>query len=109
MYKLLSSSSGSDDLSIGFDRSRVKRKRELTNTKNIKGIFHLTIYLRDVFGFANHQEVATYGLGYKLVMKRDSDNAVIKKDNAVNNAKIKNNSLGWYVPHYTSSLEEYNK
>ena len=31
MYKLLSSSRGTDDLSIGFDRSRDKRKRELTN------------------------------------------------------------------------------
>ena len=37
MYKLLTSSKGSDDLSIGFDRDRNRRKRELTNTKNIKG------------------------------------------------------------------------
>ena len=37
MYKLLTSSRGSDDLSIGFDRDRNSRKRELTNNKNIKG------------------------------------------------------------------------
>ena len=88
-YKLLTSSRGSDDLSSGFDRSRDKRKRELTNNKNFKGKFHLRIYLRDVFGFAEHQEVATYGLGYTLTMKRNTDNAVKNKDNAVNNAKTK--------------------
>ena len=37
IYKLLSSSKESDDLSIGFDRSHDSRKRELTNKKNFKG------------------------------------------------------------------------
>ena len=36
MYKLLSSSRDSDDLSIGFDRSRDKRKREMLNNKTQK-------------------------------------------------------------------------
>ena len=39
MYKLLSSSRDSDDLSIGLDRSRDKRKRELLNNKTQKGKF----------------------------------------------------------------------
>ena len=59
MYKLLSSSRSSDDLSIDFDRSRDRRKRELTNNKTQKEKFHLRIYLKDVFGFAEHQETAT--------------------------------------------------
>ena len=88
MYKLLSSSRESDDLSIGFDRSRHRRKRELTNNKNIKGKFHLRIYLRDIFGFAEHQEKGTYGLGYNLTLTKYTDNAVLNKDNAVTNAKI---------------------
>ena len=33
MYKLLKSSKGSDDLSIGFERDRNRRQRELTNNK----------------------------------------------------------------------------
>ena len=37
MYKLLTSSRDSDDLSTGFDRNRDRRKRELTNNKNVKG------------------------------------------------------------------------
>ena len=65
MYKLLSPSKKSDDLSIGFDRSRNRKKRELTNNKNIKGKYQLRIYLRNIFAFAEHQETATYGLGYK--------------------------------------------
>ena len=109
MYKLLSSCKGSDDLSIGFDRDRNRRKRELTNIKNIKGKYHLRIYLKDIFGFADYHEKKTYGLGYKLTLPRNSDNAVLNKDNAVNNVKIKINALEWYVPHYTASLDEYTK
>ena len=106
MYKLLSSSKGSDDLSIGFDRDRNRRKRELTNNKNIKGKYHLRIYLKDVFGFVEYQEKGTYGLGYKLTLTRNSDNAVLNKDNAVANAKIKINALEWYVPHDIPSIDQ---
>ena len=59
VYKLLTSSRDSDDLSIGFDRDRKRRKRELTNNKNIKRKYHIWIYLKDIFGFAEHQGKAT--------------------------------------------------
>ena len=77
MYKLLTSSKDSDDLSNGFHRSRGRRKNELTNNKNIKGKFHVRIYLKDIFGFAEHQEKGTFGLGYKLTLTRNTDNAVL--------------------------------
>ena len=109
MYKLLTSSKDSDDLSIGFDRNRDKRKRDLTNIKNIKGKHHIRIYLKDIFGFAEHQEKGTYGLGYKLTLTRKTDNTVLNKDNAVANGRVKINSLDWYVPHYSANLEEYTK
>ena len=108
MYKLLTSSRSSDDLSIGFDRDRNRRKRELTNNKNIKGEYHMSIYLRDIFGFAEHQEKANYGLGYKLSLTGNSDNAVLNKTNATAFGKIKINSIEWYVPHYTASVKEQN-
>ena len=63
MYKLITTAKGCDDLSIGFDRNRDNRRNELTNNKNVKGKYHVRIYLKDVFGFAEHQEKATYGLG----------------------------------------------
>ena len=106
MYKLLTSSKGSADLSICFDRDRNRRQRELSNNKSQKGKYHVRIYLKDVFGFAEYQEKGTYGLGYKLTMTRNSDNAVLNKGNAINNAKIKINAIEWYVPHYTPSMQQ---
>ena len=106
MYKLLTSSKGSDDLSIGFDRDRNRRQRELTNNKTQKGKNHVRIYLKDVFGFAEYQNKGTYGLGYKLTLTRNTNNAVLNKDNAINLGRIKINAIEWYVPHYTPSIQQ---
>ena len=91
---------------IGHDRDRGRRQRELTNNKHIKGKYHVTIMLKVIFGFGEHQEKGTYGLGYKLTLTRNSDNAVLNKANATNNAKIKFTSIDWYVPHYTPPLAQ---
>ena len=109
MHKLLSSSRDSDDLSIGFDRSKDKRKQEFLNNKTQKRKFHLRIYLKDVFGFAEYQEVGTFGLSYRLTLTRNTDNAVLNKNDATNHAKIKINGIEWYVPHYIPSIDEYKK
>ena len=106
MYKLITTAIGCDDLSIGFDRSRDNRQNELTNKKNIKGKYHVRIYLKDVFGFAEHQEKATYGLGYKLTLTRNSDSGVLNKDNTTPLGKVKINAIEWYVPHYTASMSQ---
>ena len=66
MYKLITSARDTDDLSICFDHSGDRRRRELTDNKNLKGKNLSTNMLKDVFGFAEHQEKATCGLGYKL-------------------------------------------
>ena len=60
MYTEVSGTKGSDELSIGFDRDRVRRQRELTKQKNTKGKYHLRIMFKDVYAFAEHQEKATY-------------------------------------------------
>ena len=106
MYKLLTSSKGSDDLSIGFDRDRNRRQREMTNNKTQKGKYHVRIYLKDAFGFAEYQNKGTYGLAYKLTLTRNTNNAVLNKDNAINLGRVKINSIEWYVPHYTPSLQQ---
>ena len=106
IYKLLTSSRGSDDLFIGFDRDRNRGQRVLTNNKTQKGNFHVRIYLKAVFGFAEYEEKATYGLGYKLTLTTNSDKAVLNKGNAINNVKIKINVLEWYVPPYTPSMQQ---
>ena len=106
MYKLLTSAKDANDLSIGFDRDHNKRQRELTNTKNIKARYHVQIMLKDIFGFAEHQEKATYELGYKSTLPSNIDNAVLNKDNAINIGKIKISAFDWYVPHFTPSMSK---
>ena len=87
------------DLSFGFDRDRNRIQQELANNKNQKGKFHLRIMLKGIFGFAEHHEKVTLGLGYKLRITGTSDSSASNKDNATNIGKIKNNSIEWYVPH----------
>ena len=70
MYKLLTPSRRSDDLSFGFDRGRKRRRNELNKNESIKRIYHLTIMLKDVFGFAQNQGEATYGLGFKITLTK---------------------------------------
>ena len=108
-YKLLTSVRDTDDLSIGFDRDRGRREREIIDNKNLKGNFHVTITLKDIVSFAEHQEKGTYGIGHKLMLPKNNDSVVLNKGNANNNAKIKINSIDWYVPHYTPSLEQQTK
>ena len=105
-YKLITSSKNSDDLSIGLDRSSARRREEITNNKNVKGKFHLRIMLKDVFGFAEGQEKATYGLGYQLTLTRNKDEAVIDKIAGIADTRIKIDYNHWYVPHYTPSMSQ---
>ena len=63
MHKLRSSSRDSDELSIGFHRSIEARETALTINKTTKGNYHVRIFSKDVFGFAEHQDNCTYGLG----------------------------------------------
>ena len=106
MYKLITTAKECDDLSIGFDRDRTRKRNELTTNKNVKGKYHARIYLKDVFGFAEHQEKATYGLGYKLTLTRNNDSGVLNENNTVAVRKVKINAIEWYVPHYTASMSQ---
>ena len=65
--------------------------------------------LSHIFGFAEYQEKGTYRLGYKLTLTKNSDNAVLNKDNAIITAKIKIISIDWYIPQYTPSLSQEKK
>ena len=67
---------------------------------------HVRILLKDIFGFAKHQEKATFGLSYKLNLTRNKDEAVIDKVAVIVEAKIKIDHIHWYVPHYTPSMSQ---
>ena len=64
-------------------RSIRAREEESTNDKRTKGYYQVRKYLNDVFGFAGHQEIVTYGLGYKLTMHRNSDINVLGHESGV--------------------------
>ena len=95
-----------DPWSIGIDRDRNRRRRDLTNNKIVKGNYHVRIMLKDKFGFSEHQEKGTFGIGYKLLLTRNTNNVVLNKDNATTIGKIKIIAIVWYVPHYTPSIPQ---
>ena len=65
--------------------------------------------LKDVFGFAECQEKATYGLGYKLTLTRNKDDSVIDKAAASAVARTKIDHIHWYVPYYTPSIHQQSR
>ena len=106
MYKLITSGKDSDDLSIGFDRDRGRRKDDFASNKNIKGKYHLRIMLKDIFGFAECRGKATYGLCYKLYLTRNKDGGLIDKAAGIADARNKIDHIHWNVPHYTPSIQQ---
>ena len=104
MYKLLTSTKSTSELLYGFEESTSVRRQELTNNKNEKGTFFVRIKLKDLFGFAD-QEKITYGLGYTLTLKRNTNNDAILRSVGVDAAKVVIKDIGWYIPHYVPSLE----
>ena len=104
MIKLLTSTSQTSQLLYGFEESTSIRRQELTNNKNEKGTFFVRIKLKDLFGFAD-QEKITYGLGYTLTLKRNTNNDAILRSVRVDVAKKVIKDIGWYIPHYVPSVE----
>ena len=104
MYKLITSARDTDDLSIRSDRDQNRRRNELTYDRNRKTKYHIKVMFMVKFGFAEHHEKATYGLGYKLTLIRNIDNSVLNKADATIVGRIKINGIEWYVPHYTPSI-----
>ena len=104
MYKCLTSTKSTSQLLYGFEESETIRRQELTNNKNEKGTFFVRIKLKDLFGFAD-QEKITYGLGYTLTLKRNTNNDAILRSVGVDAAKVVIKDIGWYIPHYVPSIE----
>ena len=72
------------------------------------------MFLKHVFGFAEHQEKATYHLGHKITLRRSSDNHVLshkagtKAANLVSAVRVVFEDFRWYFLHYTPKLAEQN-
>ena len=59
-----------------------------------------------IIGFAEHQEKATYGWGYKLTLTKNNNNAVLKKAPGGDDVKNAVKTNDWYVPHHTPSMDK---
>ena len=55
--------------------------------------------LKNVSGFAERQEKATFGLGYKITLTGNEDEAAIDKAWGIDDARIKIDLIHWYVSH----------
>ena len=51
--------------------------------------------VKDVFGFAEHQEKAICGLGYQLTLTKSKDDTVLQKTVALADARIKIDHIHW--------------
>ena len=60
--------------------------------------------LEDVFRFVEHQQKATWGLGYKLPLTRNRVDVVSNEVEAIADARVKFDSFHWYSRHYTPSI-----
>ena len=49
----------------------------------------------EIFSVLLNTETATYAIGYKLTLRRNTDNTVLNKNIATNNAKIIIKALEW--------------
>ena len=57
-----------------------------------------------MFGFAD-QEKKSYGSGYTLTLKRNTNNDMILRGAGVDAAKVVVKDISWYIPHYVPNLE----
>ena len=83
----------------------------MTNNKQTKGNYHVTISVNGIFGFVEHHYKCSYGLGYKKTLQRNSDILVLSHPDQANDAahraltgRVIIDDISWYVPHYTPSV-----
>ena len=62
--------------------------------------------LKDVFGFVKYQEKASFGLGYKLTLTSNKDDAVLYKAVVIADVRIKADQIHQIVPHYAPSIQQ---
>ena len=58
------------------------------------------------FGFAEREQKASQGVGYKLTLTMSRTVAVFNKALEINDARVKDDIFHQYVPHYTPSIPQ---
>ena len=78
MYKLLTSTD--DEYESGFVKNQGNRDSQLRGDHIAaqRGHMYMVIKMSDLFGFVNDLEKIIYGLGFKLIIKRNNDRALFR-------------------------------
>ena len=103
MYKLLTSTD--DDYESGFVRNQGNRDSQLKGDHIAveRGHMYMMVKMSDLFGFINDLEKIIYGLGFKLILKRNNNDRALYRVNAnpgavVNDGNIEIRDISWCVP-----------
>ena len=103
MYKLLNSTD--DEYESGFVRNQGNRDSQFKGDHIAAEREHMytMIKMSDLFGFVNDLEKIIYGLGFKLILKRNNNDRALFRVNAGADAVAKNGNLdirdiSWCVP-----------
>ena len=62
--------------------------------------------LKPLVGFSEHQEKATFGLGYKSNLTLKKDEGVLDEAEAIADAGNEIDHIHWYIPHDTPSIQQ---
>ena len=103
MYKLLTSTV--DEYESGFVRNQGNRDSHF-NDEHIaaqRGHMYMMIKMSDLFGFIKDLEKIIYGLGFKLILKRNNNDRALYRVNANpgavgNDANLEIRDISWCVP-----------
>ena len=103
MYKLLTSTD--DEYESGFVRNIDNRNSQLKgdHVAAERGQLYMMVKIRHLFGFVNYLEKIVYGLGFKLILKRNNNDRALFRVNAnpgavANDDIIEIRDISWYVP-----------
>ena len=103
MYKLLTSTS--NEYESVFVRDQRERYSQLKGDHQAaqRGHMYMMIKMEDLFGFINDLEKIIYGIGFKLILKRNSNDEALFRVNAAaaavaNDFNIESRDIAWCVP-----------
>ena len=103
IYKLLTSTG--DEYESGFVKNQGNRDSQLKGDHIAaqRGHMYMMIKMSDLFGFVNDLEKIIYGLGFKLLLKRNNNDTALYRVNAnpgavANDGNIEIKDISWCVP-----------
>ena len=110
MYKLITSTD--DEYESGFVRNQGNRDNQLKGDHIAAERVHMYMMIKmsDLFGFVNDLEKIIYGLGFKLILKRNNTDRALFRVNAGadavgNDGNIDIRDISWFVPSIDPSTD----